>query len=146
MVGHHPILMVGVAALIHDHAGRVLLMKRTDNLCWGPPGGSTEPGERIEESLRREVLEETGINLGDVALFGAYSGPEFFYTYPNGDQVFNVTIIYFTHVDGQPQPTLDHEHSEWAWFDPQDIPTNISPPMKPIMADYQQKQKNRRIQ
>jgi hypothetical protein len=44
-IGHAPILMVGAAILILDNQNRLLLMKRSDSVCWGPPGGATEPGE-----------------------------------------------------------------------------------------------------
>ena len=139
MVGHHPILMVGVAALIHNDDGQLLLLKRSDNHCWGPPGGSTEPGEQIEETLRREVEEETGMNIHSLELYGAFSGPEFFYTYPNGDQVFNVTIMYTAKINNGTVPVLDHEHTDWQWYHPDQIPNEISPPMIPILKDYQTK-------
>ena len=130
--------MVGVAALIHNDEGRLLLLKRTDNLCWGPPGGSTEPGERLEEAVRREVFEETRLELDKLELFGVFSGPEYFYTYPNGDQVFNVTVMYSSqlHPNRDPSITLDHEHSEWQWFAIGKIPSPISPPIVPILDEY----------
>ena len=130
--------MVGVAALICDECGNILLLKRTDNFCWGPPGGSTEPGERIDEALRREVLEETGLHLGNLSLFNVYSGPEFDYTYPNGDKVFNVTVLYTTTLLADQISTirLNHEHSAWEWFPLSDLPVEISPPMAPILLDY----------
>lgn len=129
--------MVGVAALITDEDGRLLLLNRTDNHCWGPPGGSTEPGERIDEALRREVFEETGLMLGKLALYNVYSGPEFDYTYPNGDKVYNVTVIYTaTTVQGS-EIRLNYEHSAWAWYSLFALPADISPPMAPILLEYQ---------
>lgn len=61
--GHAPILMVGAAILIVDGQNRLLLMKRSDSGCWGPPGGAVEPGEVVEEAARRETLEETGLQV-----------------------------------------------------------------------------------
>lgn len=52
-IGHAPILMVGAAILILDIQDRLLLMKRSDSGCWGPPGGATEPGEVVEDAARR---------------------------------------------------------------------------------------------
>lgn len=92
--GHRPILMVGAAILLIDNKDRILLMKRMDGGYWGLPGGSTELGERVEEAAKRETLDETGLKIGEMDLFGVFSGPELYYKYPNGDEVYSVTIVY----------------------------------------------------
>jgi 8-oxo-dGTP pyrophosphatase MutT (NUDIX family) len=51
-VGHAPLLMVGTAVMVIDEHGRLLLLHRSDNRCWGPPGGAVEPGEEIEVLLK----------------------------------------------------------------------------------------------
>lgn len=127
--------MVGAAILITDSDNRLLLLKRVDNGCWGPPGGSTEPGERVEEAAKRETLEETGLQIDAMSLFGVFSGPELFYKYPNGDEVYNVTIVYLSKI-GRASPILNHEHNEWGWFSSEDIPEDISPPMKPTIEEF----------
>lgn len=63
---------VSVAAVIVDGSGRVLCIQRFDNLKWEPPGGVLEPDESIEAGLRREVLEETGLEVEPVRLTGVY--------------------------------------------------------------------------
>ena len=135
-VGHAPLLMVGAAALIVDQQDRLLLMKRSDSGCWGPPGGAVELGELIENAARREVFEETGLELGGMVLFGVFSGPELFYVYPNGDEVHNVTIVYQAR-EWHGEVRLNHEHTTWDWFARQDIPENISPPIKPVIERFQ---------
>jgi len=134
-VGHAPLLMVGAAVLITDEQNRLLLMKRSDSGCWGPPGGAVELGEVVEDAARREVREETGLELGELSLFGVFSGPDLFYVYPNGDEVYNVTIIYLARFSGG-DIHLNNEHTEWNWFAPADIPENISPPIKPVVAQF----------
>jgi 8-oxo-dGTP pyrophosphatase MutT (NUDIX family) len=140
LIGHRPILMVGAAILIVDCEKRLLLMKRSDSGCWGPPGGATEPGEQVEIAAKRETLEETGLQIGEMALFGVFSGPELYYIYPNGDEVYNVTIVYISQGFGngsdKPQISLDHEHTEWGWFSVDNIPENISPPMIPTIEQF----------
>src|SRR5215472_9340033 len=63
---------VSVAAVITDDHGRALLIQRRDNGHWEPPGGLLELGETIEDGLRREVREETGLEIDPVALTGVY--------------------------------------------------------------------------
>jgi len=53
LVGHRPLLMVGAAALIVDEQNRLLLMKRSDSDCWGPPGGAVDLGEAVETASRK---------------------------------------------------------------------------------------------
>lgn len=136
-VGHAPLLMVGAAALIVDDQNRLLLLKRADSGCWGPPGGAVELGEAVEMAARREVREETGLELGDLSLFGVFSGPELFYRYPNGDEVHNVSIVYLARFTGG-DVRLNGEHTAWDWFAPADIPENISPPILPVIAQFKQ--------
>ena len=135
LVGHRPLLMVGAAVLIVDGQDRLLLMKRSDSGCWGPPGGSVEPGEAVEAAGRREVCEETGLEVAGMMLFGVFSGPELFYVYPNGDQVYNVTIVYLAR-GWQGEVRLNGEHTEWGWFAAADIPEAISPPIKPVIEQF----------
>jgi 8-oxo-dGTP diphosphatase len=63
---------IGVIAVIVDDLHRVLLTRRRDNGDWEPPGGGLEHDEDIIAGLRREVLEETGLDIEAVALTGVY--------------------------------------------------------------------------
>jgi ADP-ribose pyrophosphatase YjhB (NUDIX family) len=134
-VGHAPLLMVGAAVLITDEQNRLLLMKRSDSGCWGPPGGAVELGEVVEDAARREVREETGLEVGELSLFGVFSGPDLFYVYPNGDEVYNVTIVYLARFPGG-DIRLNDEHTEWRWFAPVEIPENVSPPIRPVLDQF----------
>lgn len=65
--------------VIFDQQARVLLIRRGHPPCAGSlalPGGFVEIGERVEDACRREVLEETGIEVGPLRLVGVYSDPE----------------------------------------------------------------------
>ena len=57
---------------ITDPHGRALLIQRRDNHRWEPPGGVLELGESIQDGLRREVQEETGLTVEPVTLTGVY--------------------------------------------------------------------------
>jgi 8-oxo-dGTP pyrophosphatase MutT (NUDIX family) len=136
-IGHRPILMVGAAILVVNAQNRLLLMKRSDSGCWGPPGGAVEPGEHVEAAAKRETREETGLEIGEMSLFGAFSGPELYYKYPNGDEVYNVTIVYLSR-DWHGEPEINHEHTEFRWFTLDEIPDNISPPIIPVIQQFKQ--------
>jgi 8-oxo-dGTP diphosphatase len=63
---------VSVAGIVIDDHGRTLLIRRRDNHRWEPPGGILELGENIHDGLRREVREETGLDIEPIALTGVY--------------------------------------------------------------------------
>ena len=62
-------IMIGVGAVIEDGAGRILLVKHIPERGgfwqgkWICPGGELESGETIEEGIRREVREETQLEI-----------------------------------------------------------------------------------
>jgi 8-oxo-dGTP diphosphatase len=71
MTGHeHSVSVAGV--IVDDDTGCALLIQRRDNAHWEPPGGVLEHGERIKDGVRREVKEETGLDVEPVVLTGVY--------------------------------------------------------------------------
>jgi 8-oxo-dGTP pyrophosphatase MutT (NUDIX family) len=81
-LGNIPIIMVGATVLVLNCEKELLMLRRTDNDCWGVPGGAMEPGEHIEDTARRETREETGLEVRSW-LFNVFSA-ELYYRYPNG--------------------------------------------------------------
>lgn len=67
-----PLHSVSVAGVVVDNQGRALLIQRRDNGRWEAPGGVLERNEDIETGLRREVREETGLEVKPTALTGIY--------------------------------------------------------------------------
>lgn len=67
-----PLHSVSVAAAVVDGADRVLAVRRRDNGRWEPPGGILELEESIADGLRREVREETGLDVEPAVLTGVY--------------------------------------------------------------------------
>lgn len=64
---------VSAAVAVFDGDDRVLLQQRRDNGRWELPGGCVEPGETPWSAVRRECIEETGINPRDLTLSGCYT-------------------------------------------------------------------------
>jgi 8-oxo-dGTP pyrophosphatase MutT (NUDIX family) len=89
----------------------------------------------VEAAARREAREETALEVGEMALFGIFSGAELFYVYPNGDETHNVIIVYLSR-DARGQVRMNDEHTAWSWFAPADIPAGLSPPIRPIIAQF----------
>ena len=133
IVGHRPLLQVGASVIVEDSQGRILLQQRSDNLCWGYAGGSVELDEVVEEAAKRELLEETGLIAHDLELFGIFSGPDTHYTYPNGDEVSNVDIVFLCRSYSGTLRCQAGEVENLRFFHVSQIPENISPPLrKPI--------------
>lgn len=66
--------MLGVGALIFRR-GRVLLVERArapQKGSWSLPGGVLEAGETLKEGLRREVREETGLEVEPLGIFEVF--------------------------------------------------------------------------
>jgi ADP-ribose pyrophosphatase YjhB (NUDIX family) len=77
LAGDDPVLiMVGARCVVRDDAGRLLLIKRSDNGRWALPAGAMELGESITDCAIREVFEETGLTVTALTLVSLDTGPE----------------------------------------------------------------------
>jgi len=134
MIGKKPLLLCGASTIIVNDEKEVLLLKRTDNNSWCFPGGAIELGEKVEQAAIREVKEETGleINVKDLELFQVFSGKDMHYIYPNGDEVYIVDTVYITkQCTGEIK--LDLESNEYGFFNIEEFPDKISPPVIPVV-------------
>ncbi|MBV8083769.1 MAG: NUDIX hydrolase [Chloroflexi bacterium] len=126
LVGARPLLFVGCAALIFDDAGRVLLIRRADSGQWAGVGGLMDLGETVEETVRREVREEVGLEITDLRLLGVVSGPDAYYRFPNGDESHTVGIVHTARVSGGSLALQPTEVLEARWFSLDDLPENLT--------------------
>ncbi|MFJ8090036.1 NUDIX hydrolase [Lysinibacillus sp. NPDC095746] len=136
VVGTSPLIMCGACVLVINHRQQVLMQLRKDNGCWGLIGGSMELGETLEQVAHRELFEETGLTAKSLQLINTYSGQDFYYQYPHGDEVYIVvTAFECKEYSG----LLVHDPNEATmlqFYDFDDLPKNISPPDRPILEDY----------
>ena len=65
--------------------GCLLLVHRADNDLWALPGGGHEVGESIEDTVLREVKEETGLDVQVTGLVGLYTNPAHVMAYDDGE-------------------------------------------------------------
>src|SRR5205809_461558 len=62
-MGGRLLLVPGVHAIVRNTNGEILITRRSDDGQWDLPGGAVDPGEVPAESVRREVKEETGLEV-----------------------------------------------------------------------------------
>ena len=136
IVGHRPLILVGASVLLEDSQGRILLQKRQDDHRWCYHGGCLELDEEVEAAARRELWEETGLTAGEMTLFGIFSGKEMRYSYPNGDQVSLVDIVYLCRdYTGAlcPQPS---EVEALRFFEADSLPEDLSGGVLPVLRKW----------
>lgn len=75
-----PVTVVGLI----EHEGRILFDRRADAPYWGLIAGTVEADETLEEALRREIREETGLEVKTFSLFGTFSHPSRIVAYADG--------------------------------------------------------------
>lgn len=110
-----------VVVIVRD--GKVLLGHRhyisdkwKDLSVWTTPGGRCDEGETVEQTLRREVFEETGIkNLEIEKYIGNVPGAK------EGDDV----LIFTGTTKDEPLLMEPEKFSEWNWFKFSEIPLDF---------------------
>ena len=95
-----------------------------------------EIGETFVETVKREVFEETNLILDELSLFGLYSGKSGFASYPNGDKVYSVQIIFITNTYSGTL-TMNDESKELYFIDKNELPTKLNPSQAPFIFDWQ---------
>ena len=91
-----------------------------------------EPGESIEDTARREVLEETGLELGEMILLGVFSGPQQFYVYPNGDQIYDLCVAYVAR-GASGKLASDEESMDLRYYPLDQLPAEMNLLDRPII-------------
>lgn len=123
------LLQDGAAAIIVNDKNQILLQSRADRDKWGLPGGCQELGERFQDTVIREIKEETNLDVKeeDLQLIDIVSGSSRRNEYPNGDVVINNTALYcIKKYSGELK--WDSESKNMKFFDIDNLPKNQNDP------------------
>lgn len=112
-------LQVGVKVLLKNGKGKYLLLKRSPEKypevknSWDIVGGRIDPGDTLFNNLKREVKEETQLDLEKEPKLVA------------AQDILKVAdrhvirLTYIGEIDGEPK--LDEDHSEYRWFTAEEL-------------------------
>lgn len=127
-------LQVGVKALIQDHQGKYLFLKRVESFdglsdqIWDIPGGRVDPHEALEVALAREIKEETGLSLESIQRI---IGAQDIFVTQKGLHVVRLTYV----VTAVGAVELSPEHSEHAWLVLDMLPETLDPYIRELLAE-----------
>jgi 8-oxo-dGTP diphosphatase len=131
---------VGVGAVLVNDTGEIFLAQRgplakNERGLWEFPGGSVELGETLAEALKREMMEEFGIQIavGDLLDVADHILPE------EGQHWVSPTYLCRI-VSGEPRIMESGKCSAIGWFDPDDVPEKLSQISRVNLANYRRRQ------
>ena len=103
----------------------VLLIKRKNEPfkdCWALPGGFMEIDETLVECAKRELKEETGIDVDTSKLYFK----KILDKVDRDSRGRVISVVYMTHVSKQIKVKVGDDAKEYAWFDVNNLPDNIA--------------------
>lgn len=107
---------LGVGALIFDDAGNILLVERAGEPMkgyWSIPGGIIETGETLADGIRREVMEETGLDVEALSIFEIF---ERIIPDSKGAIEYHYVLVDYLcrPIGGRLMPATDASRAEWV--------------------------------
>jgi 8-oxo-dGTP pyrophosphatase MutT (NUDIX family) len=119
-VGHDPLQLPGVTAVVLDDDNRVLMVQRADSGRWTLVTGCLDPGEQPAVGAVREVEEETAVQVRVERLLSVTALP--LMTFPNGDQTYWMDVAFRCYPTGGQARVNDDESVDVGWFGLDDLP------------------------
>lgn len=130
-IGSELLWLSGAVVVVLRDDREVLLAKRADNGLWSAIAGIVEPGENPAETVRREALEEAGVNIEVERMVWLVAEEPM--RYPNGDQCQFLDHGFRGHViSGEPH-VADEESTDVAWWPVDALPSPQDPRLEPMV-------------
>jgi 8-oxo-dGTP diphosphatase len=118
-------------AILEPEPGRVLLIRRKNPPHgWALPGGFVEVGESLEEAVRREILEETGLVIAKTVQMHAYSAPG------RDPRLPTVTVVFAASASGT--PAAGDDAAETRLFALDGLPADLCFDHRQVLEDYRE--------
>ena len=129
IIFRHPITGTSIIPILPD--GQIVLIRRRDNGQWSLPGGIVDWGENIPTAVRRELAEETGLELVKIRrLVGVYSAPD------RDPRIHSICIVVEAEVQGSMEVNDTLEVIEIQAFLPTSLPPQLSHDHTQQLQDY----------
>jgi 8-oxo-dGTP diphosphatase len=126
MQPRNPIPTVDI--IIELSEGIVLIKRKNPPFGWALPGGFVEYGESVESAAKREALEETGLELEDMAQFHTYSNPH------RDPRHHTISVVFIARGTGTPRANDDA--AEIGVFTKSTLPEPLAFDHSNILSDY----------
>ena len=123
-IGTADLWLPGVTAVVRRGAD-LLLVRRADTGEWAPVTGIVDPGEDPGVTARREVLEETGVEVSVDRLAWVQAIPTI--THVNGDRAAYLDHTFSCTYRSGEALVGDDESTDVRWFGPGELPTMAAP-------------------
>ncbi len=130
LVGNRRLIIPAARSVVMDGKGRILLIRRKDTGEWAFPAGAVELGESILDCCRREVREETGLDVISALPIAIYSEPRFHSTDQYGSQRQMLTIVLLVREWAGQISSREDETTDCRFFE-----MNSLPHLPPVYAE-----------
>ena len=128
MLDRRPAPLPTVDVVIEIDGGIVLIERRNPPHGWALPGGFVDYGESVEDAARREMREETTLDVTLTALLGVYSDPT------RDARGHTISTVFVGRATGTPK--ADDDAANVGVFGENDLPTPLAFDHGRIVADY----------
>ncbi len=123
--------MITVVGLVHVEAGRLLVVRSRNKKAFYLPGGKIEPGESLEDAVRREVREELGIEISAPAHLKRYVAP----AYGEGEGAMVDMTCFTAELLGTPVPTAEIAELTYVTRDEYRAHAETAPAIHEVLSD-----------
>ena len=137
------IIKIGIGVMLLDD-GKILLGRRATNKkdtggiyetdCWALPGGKQEYDETFFEGAKREVKEETNLDIDKLELFGVADDIQ-------PDRHYITMHVIAREFSGKLKVMEPGSEDEWRWFSLDKLPDNLYSPAEKFIKAYLESKK-----